>query len=117
MSRKKSVNARAVIALSSSGERLHLVQQLVERWGVGIAVAARAAGAAERLDRVERLLPSSRRMTRPSAAASQRTSSWRGTSSGRTPGSGAPVLSSSVREDVSLVSGATVRWSQEILNG
>jgi len=39
------------------GEPLYLVQQVVERWSGRVAMATRAAGAAERLDRVERLLP------------------------------------------------------------
>ena len=62
-------------------ERLDLVEQLVERGRVRVAMAARAARLAERLDRVERLLALEARITRPSAAASQRTSSCRGTSS------------------------------------
>jgi len=39
------------------GEPFYLAQKFVERWGSRVAMAPRAAGAAEGLDRVERLLP------------------------------------------------------------
>jgi len=38
-------------------EPFYLAQKFVERWGSRVAMAPRAAGAAEGLDRVERLLP------------------------------------------------------------